>query len=510
MCAALPLEAGEGKAPPAAGKDAESRLDYRCLHVKASEAREVLVKLLGEDKLSIKSDERTNTLHLRGSAALVADAKVVLTKIDAKGEAPIICGPNPILKVYKLPAGSAEALARTLQALYAKTHVRISTVGADRLAVYGFPEDQDAIAPHVRVAGPRVIEVLPLTTLEPARAVEMLRTLFAGSTGPAFLPDAARNAIVVRGFKEQVDEVRSALKALGETGAPAGGMRVITLEQGDAATLAEAIQKMLPQLRNNPVRVIVPGGKPPAPGKPGSGAKGPGTGATRVITLEKGDAAKLAEAIQDALSKARSNPVQIIDPRAKPGPKLPGSGKPITLTAVGNRLLIACDEPEALALVLQLVNLYTAPQQSGPEIIRLRHASAIEAARILDELFNGRAVPNARRAERVRIVADPSSNALLVRASPLDLLTIRRVLAGSLDAGEGADSGTQTYVLGPLRHASAAEVAKVLRDVYRDSKPTPTFSADARTNTVILRGSAAVYQDARKLVERLDVKGDRK
>src|SRR5207244_4599532 len=104
---------------------------------------------------------------------------------------------------------------------------------------------------------------LLLASLEPGRTAEMLRAMFAGPPGsrdgPMIEADTSRNAIVVRGSREQVDEVRSALRALGEPAAPAGRARIITLERGDAATLAEALQKLLPELRNNPVRVIVPG-----------------------------------------------------------------------------------------------------------------------------------------------------------------------------------------------------------------------------------------------------------
>jgi len=66
-----------------------------------------------------------------------------------------------------------------------------------------------------------------------------------------------------------VEEVKRAVAELeGNSDVPAarGNLRVITLEKGSAADRAEALQKLLPKMRANPVKVIVPGQKPaPAP-----------------------------------------------------------------------------------------------------------------------------------------------------------------------------------------------------------------------------------------------------
>jgi type II secretory pathway component GspD/PulD (secretin) len=379
---------------------------------------------------------------------------------------------SPITKIYNVAPGTAEAVARQLQELFRKSPtVRISAAGASRIVVYANPEDHAAIVPHVPTAQPtaqaRTIEVIPLTALESARTVELLRGLFgAGPGAAAIVADTVRNAVLVRGSREQIDEIKSALRALGEQPAPAGGVRIITVERGDAAALAESLQGLLEKMRPNPVRVIVPGSKPAA------GTKPPGAGKTD---------------------------------------KTP---PPITLTALGNKLIVTCDDPQVLALVQDLARAITAPQEGGMEVIRLRHANAIEAARILDEVFNGRpgAGTGARRIERVRIVAEPITNALLIRAAPLDMQTIRRLLTTTVDAEPDRGEAVQRmYFLGPLRHASAGEVAKVLRQLYpAGEKSVITIAVDPRTNSLILRCSLPVYEEVRKLVERLDVKVEKK
>jgi beta-lactamase regulating signal transducer with metallopeptidase domain len=64
------------------------------------------------------------------------------------------------------------------------------------------------------------------------------------------------------------------------------------------------------------------------------------------------------------------------------------------------------------------------------QVIRLRSAKADAAAKLLDELFNGRPQEKGTnpRLVRIRVVADAASNTLLIRASPLDLRSIRDLL----------------------------------------------------------------------------------
>jgi RNA polymerase sigma factor (sigma-70 family) len=74
------------------------------------------------------------------------------------------------------------------------------------------------------------------------------------------------------------------------------------------------------------------------------------------------------------------------------------------------------------------------------EMISLKYARATDVAKILDELFNGRR----DRVERVRVVAEPVTNSILLRAAPEDVATIRRLLELSLDAKpERAEGGGQ-------------------------------------------------------------------
>src|SRR5262249_26979244 len=74
-----------------------------------------------------------------------------------------------------------------------------------------------------------------------------------------------------------------------------------------------------------------------------------------------------------------------------------------------------------------------------------------------------------KREERVRVVADPGINALLIKANALDMLTIRDLLENELDKNDN-DSAIKikTHYIA-LKVANAYEVAYVIQRVYSES-----------------------------------------
>jgi hypothetical protein len=284
-------------------------------------------------------------------------------------------------------------------------------------------------------------------------------------TGGAYvsaLPD--RSAVFIQGTEEQITEAKEALEAM--KGEPAPGIgksarfRTVTLESGNAVLLAEELARVLGQWRKNPVEVVAPEKFKSPKKKPESEKlKKPPKSETetrlRKLPGKPGDLK--AVSYQDS---------GLVDPREKKDAKgakdtRPGTKeKPIRIFASGNRLLIASDDAEALALVQQLIRLYTTqPGKGAFQVLKLNHGDATEAAKALDEAFNGSkqqnnqpqqpfnpwasyfarfgrqgAQPPANPEEnKIRVVAYPATNSLLVRATALDMLAIKDLLAKALD-----------------------------------------------------------------------------
>jgi type II secretory pathway component GspD/PulD (secretin) len=271
----------------------------------------------------------------------------------------------------------------------------------------------------------------------------------------------------------------------------------------------------------------------------------------------------------DAAAQQPSKPAtkpQIVDPqsnKAKTGTR----NAPITITVVGNRLIVQSDDPEALATATELARMLKRSPASGSfEVIPLHNASAADAAKILDEAFNdvkpqnqlNQQNPFFRRFNpvmfqqqqqqpkpkepRVRIVADTGSNSLLVKANPIDMAEIKRIIRESIDRGT-PNPTLKTYKIGPLKYADASDIEDTIKDIYHEQmdqnpdlsqvrggrrtmmaafapnrnvdasgNPRPvnlTLSVDYRTNSLILHTTSALYKDIKALALDLDRSADK-
>jgi hypothetical protein len=257
---------------------------------------------------------------------------------------------------------------------------------------------------------------------------------------------------------------------------------------------------------------------------------------------------------------------------APPAPQ-PNPQKPLTITVVGDSVILRCEDPQTLAYAQKLLAELAAEAATPTfESVRLKNARATDAAQLIEELFNGRpqvaveplriagapslipvgrngtvpAVVNVMPPEihRVRIIADPGRNALVIRARQSDQAQIRRLIAEAIDVDKTDSRGVaRAWLLPPLRYAHAAEVARILRDVFFDStraginaaawsngywpytgfgpfaaiplsgegavdprQPAPlAIAADERTNSLIVHCSEAMKEEIRAVVQRLDV-----
>src|SRR5262249_52361650 len=158
--------------------------------------------------------------------------------------------------------GAADQVAKLLVEQYkSNTMVRIAAVGGNSVMVYAPVEDQFDIANFIKGADAKAndTQVIPLAVRDAEKVAGTLQKMFQNQdgktlSGPYIEADVGNNAVIVRGSAEQVVEVRAALKAMGEVDLPGNDkVRVITLDRGNSAALAAEIQRLMSQMRNNPV-----------------------------------------------------------------------------------------------------------------------------------------------------------------------------------------------------------------------------------------------------------------
>ena len=348
-------------------------------------------------------------------------------------------------------------------------------------------------------------------------------------------------------------------------------IRTFTLEKGGANALAEMLETFLPNVgKKNPVRVFT------AEDIFSPKMKAPENQTTPAPTNQpkKMPAAK-PDADGRSTQKLYDPSIKRISLLAEDQPTtLQPTAPPVYIRAFGNKLTIWSEDKDALARAQELIQYFMRSSAEGDfEVIRLKNASAVEAAKVLDEVFNGRdssrssrgsssfgggfpgfggfdpsscigarspssSMPStpSTRTEIIRVVADPTTNTLLVRASPLDMLRIRRLLMKSIDSTENDSMGVmRTFIIKP-QYANADDVAQILTTVYHDltkgsassgssggfsgfsfsgyssrssdssgSRPAPlSIGIDERTNSLVLYCTPAMRDNIQSLVDELD------
>lgn len=425
--------------------------------------------------------------------------------------------------------------------------------------------------------GPGEYAVVPLGALDGAVVLKLLQAQYGitpQAPRPAGAPllelDTVQNRLIIRGDEAQIQEVIQTIRKLGGGGVGAGGvntanLRTVSLEgtRSNSSVVIENLNYLWPDLRANPIIALtqsqllqqldkIKSAPPVAPPfvKPSDQPKTPKSEAGPAIDPQVRQA-------QD--QQPPTGGPQLADPQAQPHrSNLPGRGdQPIFIAPLsrGNGLMIASEDAEALALMEEIIRYLTQPGEGDYEVIPIRYANAADVARVLDELYNGKKQPampglppfmmmggggrgggasETPTGPSVRVVADPRTNAILVRAPKMEMATIRRLLKNDLDKPR-ADSQAlnKRYMIGPLKNAVASEMVEIIKEIFKDylSKPAQpagpqmgfpfgrmptqeqnsnlesiviTVTSDDRTNMIILNSPESIYQQVLAMVEELD------
>jgi type II secretion system protein D len=513
------------------GAESET-LVYECQYIRAKEAEEKLIKLLGANQptetatprgpfgqgggpggfqfqqpppqptgkrsriVTVTSDELQNKVLVSGPPDKLGQAKAFLAKLDT-GETKIYKGP-PSWNNYDVDGGNAESLAKILSEQYKSDQgVRIYPVSVNRIMVYAMPEVHAAVGRFLNVPGPALVtEVFSVGSLEADKVAVIVKGMYTDAKGgmPFIDSDTSRNVVIAKGSKQQIKEVREAIQAIGgdPAAAAAGNMRIINLGEGSAGTIGEAIKQLFQEIRpNNPVRFVDPN-RLELPTKP--------------PIIEPKKAAPSKDKDQSSALPHGQAFTQLVDPQKKEEKKSDEKkeGAPVIITAFGNKLIVRSDDPKALEEVNTLVRLLLQSNKEGGDfaVIRLQYANAADVAKMLDDIFNppkqqpGMQFPGGGRGpggggfgpggggpggglmallqaaqpqqkERVRVIADTATNSILVKASVVDMMTIRSLIKNAIDVNNVDSAGlVKTHVIGPLKYANAADVKQMILDVY--------------------------------------------
>lgn len=180
-------------------------------------------------------------------------------------------------------------------------------------------------------------------------------------------------------------------------------------------------------------------------------------------------------------------------------------------------LLVVTDWRSNLERINSLLRQLDQVSDEPLQVMPLKHASAADTAGLVTRLL-----AREQGADSAQVVADPRSNALLVRGSADSRERVRALLV-QLDRPSDSLRSSNTQVI-YLRHANAAEVVKVLRGLSQagtvpaaegEGKDAPVPAAsdsgirleyEEGTNAVVMVGPDSELAAYRSIVEQLDIR----
>jgi len=181
-------------------------------------------------------------------------------------------------------------------------------------------------------------------------------------------------------------------------------------------------------------------------------------------------------------------------------------------------LLVVTDWRSNLERIERLLAELDQVSDEPLQVMPLQHASAADTSVLITRLL-----ASDKGGDSAQVIADPRSNALLVRGSADSRERVRALLT-QLDrpGGELRSSNTQVIY---LRHANASEVVKVLRGLGQEAPQAPGEGAqdgqaarlpisdsgvrleyEEGTNAVVMVGPDSELAAYRSIVEQLDIR----
>ena len=132
------------------------------------------------------------------------------------------------------------------------------------------------------------------------------------------------------------------------------------------------------------------------------------------------------------------------------------------------------------------------------QVIRLKYITAAACAKAVSELLECY-----EETADARIVADPTTNSLVVAGQPKQLAIISQLLTKLDVDAPGAEKPAAKMAVFPLQHVKADHILEeALRLILRP--PQGAFALDPRTNQVVVSADPRTLEEVQKLLLRLD------
>ena len=344
--------------------------------------------------------------------------------------------------------------------------------------------------------------------------------------------DVRTNSLIVSGSASDIQIAEQLIAELDrplDEGDQTREIHVVQLKVGDARELASSLTRMLEQRdprgphdqSSSNVRIAADGGTnslliSAAPGdwptiekllQQLEASAVPGaTASTRVIPVQHAKASELAESLNRIYgSRSSSYGHSYSRSYSRPSP----SSVPVVIAADdrSNYLLVSAAEDDQKAIA-ELVKTMDTPDAEKADAVRMIQVTSGDAVKIADTIRGLMPYPERDQRQTVFVRGDAASNNIMVRAPEADFKVIEQMVK-QLDKAMTENGGIRTF---RLKTADAQQLAPIIqRAVVRfesgHSHPpdgATVVTADVRTNSLIVAGSAGDIQTAEKIIAELD------
>jgi type II secretion system protein D len=530
--------------------------------------------------LAVTADRKTNTLVIQAPESVMPVAEELVKQLDTGTSA---LG-DPVIRVRPLIFADPQQVVGSLDDVLGSVvststgepiNVRlVASPGSNAIIMVGLPADLDEVEslvepldarPSVDAVDAKTFELINADATEIASVVERL-LVDQEQNDPRFIMERIRrsrgeintvprvrvesdvrtNSLIVSGPQRTVALAKTLIEQLDRPQSVTDRTYItFTPTNSDPVRLAEIAERVIAATRPAGSRSeldLIPDPQTGVIVIIGPSAEARGAEAMlkswdsdsylpamdlKVVDIKNGDAGAIASTVGQLLSDRSRWPLKL---RAAADSGLQVGEPRISAEETTNRILISAPTP-LLPIALELIQQLDASMgevAGDVQVYALVKAQASDVAIALQDALDARDASRPGQ-PKARIIAEPSSNSIVVTATPSQQVKLAELVKG-LDSGSGTDAAAVRTVM--LKHARAEVVAPLVerlmnnddsdpvnidsysmrryyREMYRDGTepetPQVRVEADSRLNAVIIAAPPAMLAVAQKAVEQMDV-----
>ncbi len=524
----------------------------KTVHAQMTKLLKDYLSRLGQDAnkieaFSVEPEESSNSLIVLGGPTVFGFLEENLRKIDT----PEMKTSLPASLIVPLSNANAAEVAGNIQKLYAGKEQPLGVTApqveanpsTNTLIVRGTQsqineikkdiidplEAQDKLARQVQV------KPIKLKFADPAGAAEVINKLFRSEGKNArdqvqASADFTSNSVVVAASPENFKRIEDLIAQIDSAETSQQDVHVVEIKHADASSVAQTLTEIFvraaaKQMGNQapPITISAVAGSRALLIKCKTDDfariketikeldnEDVGTGGeVRVVTLLYGDANEISQAMEKYLTNSGA--------AGGRGPRLMGDAR-ISSMPQSNSVMISAAKEEVERLVEIAHGMDVAGEKgSVPQIIPLKYANVGMILPSVQEVFTETRGGGRRNQPAPVIVADEGSNALIVRASQTDLAAIQGIVT-QLDTEDKKDK-TPFRIIKVAAGINVTDLAEQVETTLNETSRSQAGSGrgaqvrsvavtpNVRTNSLVVSGYAAMFDQAEALVRKLEEMG---